>query len=40
MKNLRIEIAAGRIEPLRPEQDLAIVALVGENMKGHPPASW
>ncbi|GAB2690919.1 bifunctional aspartate kinase/homoserine dehydrogenase I [Hymenobacter frigidus] len=30
------EIAAGRIEPLRPEQDLAIVALVGENMKDHP----
>ena len=30
------EIAAGRIEPLRPEKDLAIVALVGENMKDHP----
>ncbi|WP_035561123.1 bifunctional aspartate kinase/homoserine dehydrogenase I [Hymenobacter sp. IS2118] len=30
------EIAAGRIEPLRPEPDLAIVALVGENMKDHP----
>ncbi|MBR7721541.1 bifunctional aspartate kinase/homoserine dehydrogenase I [Microvirga sp. SRT04] len=30
------EIAAGRIEPLRPERDLAIVALVGENMKDHP----
>lgn len=30
------EIAAGRIEPLRPERDLAIVALVGENMKNHP----
>ncbi|MBF9221603.1 bifunctional aspartate kinase/homoserine dehydrogenase I [Hymenobacter ruricola] len=30
------EIAAGRIEPLRPETDLAIVALVGENMKDHP----
>jgi len=31
-----VEIAAGRIEPLRPEKDLAIVALVGENMKDHP----
>ena len=30
-----VEIAAGRIERLRPEQDLAIVALVGENMKDH-----
>ncbi len=30
------EIAVGRIEPLRPETDLAIVALVGENMKDHP----
>jgi aspartokinase/homoserine dehydrogenase 1 len=30
------EIAAGRIEPLRPETGLAIVALVGENMKDHP----
>jgi len=30
------EIAAGRIDPLRPEFDLAIVALVGENMKDHP----
>ena len=30
------EIAAGRIEPLRPERGLAIVALVGENMKDHP----
>ena len=30
------EIVAGRIEPLRPETDLAIVALVGENMKDHP----
>ena len=30
------EIAAGRIEPLRPEPGLAIVALVGENMKDHP----
>jgi len=31
-----VEIAAGRIEPLRPESSLAIVALVGENMKDHP----
>ena len=30
------EIAAGRIEPLRPEPELAIVALVGDNMKDHP----
>ena len=30
------EIAAGRIECLRPEKGLAIVALVGENMKDHP----
>ena len=30
------EIAAGRIEPLRPEMGLAIVALVGDNMKDHP----
>ena len=30
------EIAAGRIEPLRPEKGLAIVALVGDNMKDHP----
>ncbi len=30
------EIAAGRIERLRPEPELAIVALVGENMKDHP----
>ncbi|MDB5236749.1 MAG: bifunctional aspartokinase I/homoserine dehydrogenase [Hymenobacter sp.] len=30
------EITAGRIEPLRLESDLAIVALVGENMKNHP----
>ncbi|MBF9236151.1 bifunctional aspartate kinase/homoserine dehydrogenase I [Hymenobacter sp. BT683] len=30
------EIAAGRIEPLRPERGLAIVALVGDNMKDHP----
>jgi aspartokinase/homoserine dehydrogenase 1 len=31
-----VEIAAGRIAPLRPETNLAIVALVGENMKNHP----
>ncbi|MDJ0366739.1 bifunctional aspartate kinase/homoserine dehydrogenase I [Hymenobacter sp. H14-R3] len=30
------EIATGRLEPLRPETGLAIVALVGENMKNHP----
>ena len=30
------EIAAGRLEPLRPETGLAIVALVGDNMRNHP----
>ncbi|MGI4834262.1 MAG: bifunctional aspartate kinase/homoserine dehydrogenase I [Janthinobacterium lividum] len=30
------EIAAGRLDPLRPETGLAIVALVGENMRNHP----
>jgi aspartokinase/homoserine dehydrogenase 1 len=30
------EISTGRLEPLRPETGLAIVALVGENMKNHP----
>ena len=30
------EIAAGRVEPLRCETDLAIVALVGEQMRNHP----
>ncbi|GAB3635680.1 bifunctional aspartate kinase/homoserine dehydrogenase I [Hymenobacter arcticus] len=30
------EIATRRLEPLRPETGLAIVALVGENMKNHP----
>ena len=30
------EIATGRLDPLRPETGLAIVALVGENMKNHP----
>ncbi|MBC6699946.1 bifunctional aspartate kinase/homoserine dehydrogenase I [Hymenobacter sp. BT190] len=29
------EIAAGRVEPLRLETDLAIVALVGEQMRNH-----
>ena len=31
-----VEIAGGRIGPLRPEGGLAIVALVGDNMKDHP----
>ncbi len=30
------EIAAGKLDPLIVENDLAIVALVGENMKNHP----
>lgn len=30
------EIATGRLDPLRPETGLAIVALVGENMRNHP----
>ena len=30
------EIATGRLDRLRPETGLAIVALVGENMKNHP----
>lgn len=30
------EIAAGKVEPLRCETDLAIVALVGDNMRNHP----
>ena len=30
------EIAAGRLEPLRAETGLAIVALVGDNMRNHP----
>ena len=30
------EIAAGRLEPLRPETGLAIVALVGDTMRNHP----
>jgi len=30
------EIAASRLEPLRPETGLAIVALVGDNMRNHP----
>ncbi len=35
----RAEINGGRIAPLRPETGLAIVALVGENMKSHPGVS-
>lgn len=31
-----VEIAAGRLEPLRSETGLAIVALVGDSMKDHP----
>ncbi|WP_133274464.1 bifunctional aspartate kinase/homoserine dehydrogenase I [Hymenobacter radiodurans] len=30
------EIATGKVEPLRCENDLAIVALVGDNMRNHP----
>jgi len=30
------EIGAGQLEPLRPETGLAIVALVGDNMRNHP----
>ncbi len=30
------EIALGKVEPLRVETDLSIIALVGENMKSHP----
>ena len=30
------EITAGRLDPLRPETELAIVALVGDNMRNHP----
>lgn len=30
------EISVGKIEPLRIENDLSILALVGENMKSHP----
>ncbi|MGI4872299.1 MAG: bifunctional aspartate kinase/homoserine dehydrogenase I [Janthinobacterium lividum] len=30
------EISTGRLDPLRPETGLAIVALVGENMRNHP----
>ena len=30
------EIELGKVEPLRLETDLSIVALVGENMKSHP----
>ncbi|UOQ66206.1 bifunctional aspartate kinase/homoserine dehydrogenase I [Hymenobacter volaticus] len=31
-----VEIAAGKVAPLRCEMDLAIVALVGEQMRNHP----
>jgi aspartokinase/homoserine dehydrogenase 1 len=30
------EITTGRLDPLRPETGLAIVALVGDNMRNHP----
>ncbi len=30
------EISVGKVEPLRTEKDLSIVALVGEHMKSHP----
>ena len=30
------EIALQKVEPLKIEEDLSIVALVGENMKSHP----
>lgn len=33
------EIETGRVEPLAVERDLAIVALVGDNMKSHPGVS-
>ena len=31
-----IEVAAGKVDPLKVEQDLAIIALVGDKMKSHP----
>ncbi|MFT3903423.1 MAG: bifunctional aspartate kinase/homoserine dehydrogenase I [Niabella sp.] len=34
-----VEIALGRLEPLKVEDELSIVALVGENMKSHPGVS-
>jgi len=30
------EIAAGKVDPLVVEEDLAVIALVGDNMKSHP----
>jgi aspartokinase/homoserine dehydrogenase 1 len=35
-KTFAVEIKAGSIDPLTVEQGLAIVALVGDNMKNHP----
>jgi aspartokinase/homoserine dehydrogenase 1 len=35
-KTFAHEIETGRVEPLRVEKGLAIVALVGDNMKSHP----
>ncbi|WP_207514935.1 bifunctional aspartate kinase/homoserine dehydrogenase I [Longitalea luteola] len=35
-KTFAYEIEMGRVEPLRVEKGLAIVALVGDNMKSHP----
>jgi aspartokinase/homoserine dehydrogenase 1 len=35
-KTFAYEIETGRVEPLRVETGLAIVALVGDNMKSHP----
>ncbi|OQP66697.1 bifunctional aspartate kinase/homoserine dehydrogenase I [Niastella populi] len=35
-KTFAYEIETGRVEPLRIEKGLAIVALVGDNMKSHP----
>lgn len=31
-----VEIATGKVDPLVIEQDLAVIALVGDNMKSHP----
>ena len=35
-KAFAYEIETGKVEPLIVEKDLAIVALVGDNMKSHP----
>ncbi len=35
-KTFEIEIAQGRVEPLKIEQGLSIIALVGDKMKSHP----